>query len=63
MIAWIVAITAILVVLVLFAEFAILATTLLVVGVLVSTDTILGYIGAGIVVGLLVWAKTQSETA
>ena len=63
MIAWIVAITAILVVLVLFAEFAILATTLLVVGVLISTDTVLGYVGAALVVAGLVWAKTQSETA
>lgn len=60
---WIIAIAALAVALVLFAEFTILATTLLVVGVLVSTETVLGYVGAGLVVAGLVWLKTQSESA
>jgi hypothetical protein len=62
MIAWIVVIAAITVVLFLFAEFALLAITLLIVGALVSTETTIGNVLAVAVIGGLVWLKTSWES-
>lgn len=63
MIAWMVFLGIVLAVFVLAFEFALLATTLLIVGALVSTEHVLGYVAAGLVVAGLVWLKTMSAEA
>ena len=63
MIAWIVFLGIAVVVFALAFEFAVLATTLLIIGALVSTEHTLGYIAAGLIVVAMVWIKTASAEA
>ena len=63
MIAWLFFIGIVVVVFALAFEFALLATALLIIGALVSTEHVIGYVAAGLIVAGMVWIKTASAEA